>query len=112
MIFALLDFVCALIALTSGVPAADAPITPRIAGQWWIFLFRTQHYGENAKTSVYHSRDPLDFGIDNDAGYFVTTLPVAAPEILQEDGKWYIAALLPNLKGIQIASLEWVPSAR
>jgi hypothetical protein len=76
-----------------------------------FFLFRTQHYGENPKTSVYHSRDPLDFGIDDDAGHFVTTLPVAAPEIIQHDGKWFIAALLPNLKGIQIASLEWVPVA-
>lgn len=77
-----------------------------------VALISTRHYGENAKTSVYHSRDPLDFGVDDDAGHFVTTLPVAAPEIIQHDGKWYIAALLPNLKGIQIASLEWVPSAR
>ncbi len=32
------------------------------------YLFRTQAYGRNAQTMVYHSRDPLDFGIDNDCG--------------------------------------------
>jgi len=77
-----------------------------------FYLFRTQHYGQNAQTSVYHSRNPLDFGIDNDAEHFVITLPVAAPEIFQHDGRWYIASLLPTLKGIQIAPLEWTPSSR
>jgi hypothetical protein len=40
----------------------------------------------------------------------VTTLPVAAPEIIQHDGRWYLAALRPDLKGIQITGLEWVPA--
>jgi hypothetical protein len=72
-----------------------------------FYLFRTQAYGKNARTSVYHSRDPLDFGIDNDVEHYVTTLPVAAPEILRYEGQWYLAALLPSLKGIQITRLEW-----
>jgi hypothetical protein len=72
-----------------------------------FFLFRTQRYGKDAQTSVYHSRDPFDFGIDNDAEHLVTTLPVAAPEIFQHEGKWFIAALLPSLKGIHVAPLEW-----
>ena len=72
------------------------------------YLFRTQRYGQNAQTMVYHSRDPLDFGIDNDAGHYVATLPVAAPEIFQHENRWYIAVLLPTLKGIQIAPLEWI----
>jgi hypothetical protein len=59
---------------------------------------------------VYHSRDPLDFGIDNDTEHYVTTLPVAAPEIFQHDGQWFMAALLPTLKGIQITRMEWVPA--
>lgn len=73
------------------------------------YLFRTQRYGRNAQSSVYHSRDPMDFGRDNDAAHFVTTLPVAAPEVFQQDGRWYLAALLPTLKGIQISRIEWVP---
>ncbi|HXU77160.1 MAG TPA: hypothetical protein VN794_11350 [Methylomirabilota bacterium] len=77
-----------------------------------FFLFRTQHYGKDAQTMVYHSRDPLDFGVGNDADHYVTTLPVAAPEIFQHGGQWYIAALLPSLKGIQITRLEWVPVRR
>jgi hypothetical protein len=71
-----------------------------------IYLFRTQAYGKDARTSVYHSRD---FGIDNDAEHYVTTLPVAAPEIFRHEGQWYLAALLPNLKGIQLTRLEWAP---
>jgi hypothetical protein len=77
-----------------------------------FYLFRTQRYGQNAQTSVYYSRDPFDFGIDNDDAHLVTTLPIAAPEIIQDEGKWFIAALLPSLKGIQLAPLEWVPAPR
>jgi hypothetical protein len=73
-----------------------------------FYLFRTQHYGKDAQTMVYHSRDPLDFGIGNDAEHYVTTLPVAAPELFQYEGQWFMAALLPSLKGIQITKLEWV----
>jgi hypothetical protein len=85
-----------------------------------FYLFRTQRYGRNAQTMVYHSRDPFDFGINDDAAHYVTTLPVAAPEILRVDSslnsqpstlnqsEWYIAALLPNLKGIQLSRMEWV----
>jgi len=72
-----------------------------------FYLFRTQHYGANAQTSVYFSRDPLDFGLNNDAGHFVCTLPVAAPEIIRFKDEWFIAALLPSLKGIQVAPLSW-----
>ncbi|MAD80178.1 MAG: hypothetical protein CMJ50_04940 [Planctomycetaceae bacterium] len=74
----------------------------------WYYLFRTQRYGRSARTSVYRSKDPLDFGI-NDDRYFVCVLPVAAIEIVQQDEQDYIAALLPSLKGIQIARLDWVP---
>ncbi len=73
-----------------------------------FYLFRTQQYGQKAQTMVYHSRDPLDFGIDHDAAHYVTTLPVAAPEVFRHEGRWYLAALLPSLKGIQITRLQWV----
>ena len=88
-------------------PAADAP----------YYLFRTQSYGrvidgklEKAqKTSVYASPDPTNFGIDNDQ-YFVDSLEVAAPEIFQHEGQWYIASLRADLQGIQLARLQWVVS--
>ena len=72
------------------------------------YLFRTQRYGQNAQTMVYHSRDPLDFGVGEDEGFYVTTLPVAAPEIFRHEGQWYLAALLPSLKGIQVTRMQWV----
>ena len=74
-------------------------------------LFRTQRYGANAQTSVYRSTNPLDFGLNNDRQHFLCTLPVAAPEIIQHGGEYYLAALLPDLTGIQIARLEWAPRA-
>ncbi len=70
------------------------------------FLFRTQHYGQDAQTSVYQSKDPANFGV-NDDRYFVTTLPIAAPEIIEYNGELYMAHLLPNLKGIQVSKLKF-----
>jgi hypothetical protein len=70
-------------------------------------LFRNQRYGANALNTQYVSPDPLDFGVDDDR-YLVGTLPVAAPEIICQEGRTYIAALMPSLKGIRIAELRWV----
>lgn len=86
--------------------SAECPHVIHHAG--YYYLFRTQRYGAAAQTSVYRSRDPLDFGIEDDR-YFVCTLPVAAPEIIFHDGQCYIASLLPSLKGIRIARLNWLP---
>jgi hypothetical protein len=82
-----------------------------VRGQGGYYLFCTQRYGRHARTSVYRSKDPMDFGV-NDDRYFVCTLPVAAPEIIVDHGECYIASLLPSLKGIQIARLRWVPRIR
>jgi len=87
--------------------SAECPFVVEVEpGQF--YLFRTQTYGASAQTSVYFSRDALDFGVEHDAGHFICTLPLAAPEIVNYEGQYYIAALLPSLKGIRIARLEWV----
>ena len=70
------------------------------------YLFNTQRYGLKNHTTVFRSDDPLSFGI-NDSGKEVTTMAVAAPEIVLHEGQYYIASLLPSLKGIQIAKLKW-----
>lgn len=89
-----------------GPYSSECPFVVQLeSGQY--YLVRNQVYGKHAKCSVYHSTDPLDFGIDHDAGHFVCTLPVAAPEIINHNGQYFIAALLPSLKGIQIAKLRW-----
>ncbi len=70
------------------------------------FLFRTQLYGPGAQTTVYQSANPFHFGIDNDAGY-VRQMNLCAPEIVTLDGKYYIAALNPDLDGVRVARLKW-----
>jgi hypothetical protein len=72
-----------------------------------FYLLRNQVYGKDAKCSVYFSRDPLDLGVEHDEGHFVCTLPIAAPEIIKHKGQYYIAALMPTLKGVQMARLVW-----
>jgi hypothetical protein len=85
--------------------SAECPFVVELsAGEF--YLFRTQRYGQNAISRVYHSRDPLNFGV-NDDKYFVCSLPVAAPELIQHKGQWYMASLLPSLKGIRIARMQW-----
>lgn len=82
-----------------------------------LYLFRTFSYGNYQEgkqvalpqTNVYRSGNPFDFGIDSDDKY-VCTLPVAATEIIFHQNKWYIASLMPDLKGIRIAKLKWTQS--
>lgn len=73
----------------------------------YYYLFRTQRYGTDNITSVYRSTDPLNFGVGSDEGFFVNTLAVAAPELVQHEGQWYIVALNPALDGIRMARLKW-----
>jgi len=87
--------------------SAECPFVFHHAGSGYYYLFRTQRYGENAQTSVYRSRDPVNFGIGDDRG-LVARLPVAAPEIIVHEGRDYIASLLPSLKGVRLARLKWV----
>lgn len=95
----------------TGPWSAECPFVYFHKASGYYYLFRTQHYGEYAQTSVYRSRDPANFGVDDDR-YLVETLPIAAPEIIESGGQLYVAALLPSLKGIQIAKLTWVPKSQ
>jgi hypothetical protein len=74
----------------------------------YYYLFCTQSYTRPPVTSVYRSKDPLNFGIDNDRKR-VCLMPVAAPELFDYEGQHYIAALMPEIQGIRIARLAWVP---
>lgn len=88
----------------SGPYSAECPFVVQRHGAY--YLFRTQRYGKTAQTTVYRSKDPRDFGVDDDRCR-VCTLDVAAPEIVTVDGQDYMAYLLPSLKGIQISKLTW-----
>lgn len=92
----------------TGPFAAECPfVVEPVPGHF--YLFRTQRYGREAVTRVYHSTDPLNFGIDADEEHLVASLPLAAPEIVYLDSQYYIASLLPDLDGIRIQRLEWIP---
>jgi len=80
-------------------------------GPGWFYLFRNQYYGRKQRNWVYRSNNPLHFAIDDDTN-LVCSLPVAAPEIIHHEGKYYIAALNPDLDGIRIARLKWAPVDR
>ncbi|UZR99054.1 hypothetical protein [Chondrinema litorale] len=73
----------------------------------FFYLFKTQEYkpGEQ-RTTVFRSDNPLNFGIGTDS-LKVKTLPISAPELFTYNGKHYMAALMPDLKGIRISELNW-----
>ena len=91
--------------------SAECPHVVYHAESGCYYLARTQRYGQNAQSSIYRSKDPLQFGV-NDDRYLVCRLAVAAPEFIHDQGQWYLASLLPSLKGIRIARLEWVREAK
>lgn len=86
--------------------SAECPFVYRLPGTPWYFLFRTQLYKTTPMTRVYRSADPFDFGL-NDDKYLVARLPVAAPELFDYKGKLHIACLMPDLKGLRTAPLEF-----
>jgi len=87
--------------------SAECPhVVKRGAGDF--YLFRTQSYVP-PKTTIYYSHDPMRFGINQDDKYLLCTLPVAAPEIIVHEGRYYVAALNEGaLDGLRIARLKWV----
>jgi hypothetical protein len=88
--------------------SAECPFVVYRADEGMYYLFRTQHYGADAQTTVYRSPDPTNFGV-NDDRYRVGTLPVAAPEVVEYQGQSYLFALKPGLDGIHVARLAGVP---
>ena len=55
-------------------------------------------------TSVFHSRDPLDFHDREPIAY----LKAHAPEIFQDEhGDWYISSVEWPHRGLSIAPLVW-----
>lgn len=92
----------------NGPSSAECPFVYYHKASGYYYLLRNQFYGQNAKFTVYRSKNPRDFGKDDDKD-LVESLPYAAPEIVETDGQTYLAVLLPNLKGIEVAKLKWAP---
>lgn len=104
----------------TGTGSSECPFVVKL-GEEDFYLFKTQTYGRYDRekddirnrsapqTSVYHSKDPKMFGIDQDEEHFIGHLPVAAPEIVLYEGQYYIFALKQgSLEGMRCAKLKWV----
>ena len=94
--------------------------SPRFGGGRWscecphvvergglYYLFRTEDYAQ-AKTHVFVSDSPRDFGVDNAESYYLCTIAVAAPEIIiDEQGREFITSNHDLIGGARIFSLKW-----
>jgi beta-fructofuranosidase len=73
----------------------------------YYYLFRTSEYRPPARTHVYCSKDPFDFGLGTDEK-LVATLRVAAPEVIQVGDQYYISSVEDLKCGIQIFKMKWM----
>jgi hypothetical protein len=72
------------------------------------YLFRTEAYS-SAKTHVFRSEDPFDFGIDDASAQYVGPIGVAAPEIIVDrGGAEYITSNHDLRGGTQLCRLAWI----
>ena len=73
----------------------------------YYYLFRTEEYS-SAKTHVFRSEDPFDFGIGDASDKYVGPIAVAAPEIMVDrDGVEYITSNHDLRVGTQLCRLGW-----
>jgi hypothetical protein len=85
----------------NGVVSAESPFVIKIEN--YYYLFRSSSI--SLKTYVYRSSNPYNFGV-NDDSKLIATLPVKAPEIIYENGQYYISDLA-DFQGIKLARLKW-----
>ncbi len=91
----------------SGAWETECPLVVERAG--YYYLFRVEDYLK-AKTHVFRSEDPLDFGIGDAAEKYVGRIAVAAPEIVfGEDGQEYVSSNHDVVGGTALCRLKWVP---
>lgn len=83
--------------------SAECPFVVQRDGAF--YLLRTSSY-RVPLTHVYRSKDPLDFGRDDDSKK-VGTIAVAAPEIVRHEASEWITSVHEPKRGVQIAPLGW-----
>jgi hypothetical protein len=76
----------------------------------YYYLFRTENYYQ-AKTHVYRSEDPTDFGKDSVSAQakYVGLIACAAPEIYEIEGKLYVSSNHDPVGGTMMCKLKWIP---
>ncbi len=85
----------------NGAVSAESPFVQEYMG--YYYLFRSS--SSTGTTFVYRSEDPYNFGV-NDDSKLIAELPVWAPEIIFDDGQWYISDIA-DFKGVKMARLRW-----
>lgn len=74
----------------------------------YYYLFRTENY-PSAKTHVFRSKNPYDFGIGSAEDKYIGMINIAAPEIIvDQDGQEYITSNHDLDGGTQMCRLKWV----
>lgn len=87
-----------------GMWSAECPHV--VYREGYYYLFRTTNY-RAPLTHVYRSRDPMDFGLDEDSKY-IGSIAVAAPEVVRQDGRDYISSVHDLTGGVQLYRLDWL----
>jgi hypothetical protein len=75
----------------------------------FFYLFRTEDY-DRARTHLFWSQDPTNFGIDETSGEkYLGLYPLVAPEVIvDENGSEFITSCHDLQKGINICRLTWI----
>jgi hypothetical protein len=89
----------------TGPLSAQCPFVVYLDG--YYYLFRTSEYYPPARTHVYRSADPFDFGLNDDSKW-IQTLRVSAAEVVQAGDQWYISSVEDLRGGLQLFKLTWV----
>lgn len=75
----------------------------------YYYLFRTEDY-YTARTHVFRSEDPLDFGVGDASDFYVGPFPAAAPELYtMPDGREYVSSNHNPPLGTEMCRMRWVP---
>ena len=85
----------------SGLVDAESPFVQALDG--YFYLFRSSSM--TGKTYVYRSKDPLRFNVNDDQG-LAAVLPVWAPEVVHDEGRWYLSDL-GKFQALLLHRLEW-----
>lgn len=96
--------------------AMESPFVVKMDGEYYLFVTYTNCARDNyCNTMVFCSKDPKNFGVfDGDEGDRpITVLNTHAPEIVEENGKYYITTCgwrgypNPYEGSVSIAPLDW-----
>lgn len=73
----------------------------------YYYLFRTEDYYK-ARTHVFRSEDPMDFGVGDASSKYVGLFPAGAPELYIIEGQEYVSSNHNPPLGTQVCRMKWV----